>query len=66
MGVASVTCRRTLSLSRYVRLLRDTLKDCELTRQARLTLSRARRAPNPVAWITNFKTTCRQFARPLP
>jgi hypothetical protein len=40
---------------------------CVRVRTAPLVLVRTRRrALTPVAWVTRYKTICRQFARPLP
>lgn len=53
-------------LQKYVRLFRHTVKSCRLSSRTVITLQRAKRAQNHLAWITRYKATCRQFARPLP
>lgn len=53
-------------LQKYVRLFRHTLKSCRFSTQATIALSRAKRASNPAAWVTQFKTTRRHFARSMP
>lgn len=53
-------------LQKYVRLFRHTVKNCRLTRQTVIALQRVKRAQNHLAWVTHYKTTRRQFARPMP
>ena len=57
----------TSSLERCVRALRRaTVRSCARSREAVLRLFRSRRPPTPSAWVTLYKTTCRQFSRLTP
>ncbi|MEW6055241.1 MAG: hypothetical protein AB1540_01390 [Bdellovibrionota bacterium] len=64
--VAVSPYHKHFGLRRYLRLFYLKRKYCLQAKLTVLVLHRTRRILAPVAWITRFKITCRQFARLVP